>query len=457
MANYASIVRRNKGEAKPSPGTIAHNQRFVQPPDLLPEEHRLENYHLVKISNATKTFKTWETENEERYQDKNGRKLRSDALKVESLAIILSGEQVAKCEPEDIWNNALKFKKWFEKRYKTKVRVMDWHRDEGSIDEKGEVKRNDHIHLEYDNVNEDGKMVRRLFSKGDLIGFQDKIAEIYKPLGFKRGEDTSKKKRSDKPKIGIPQKKWKKKKIKEELAKVSDVKKINKNLRDVLKEAKAKAPEYRELEAKIRQLTIDAKANILTISELEEQAYTTVKVKKKLGKKTFYMKKKKSYKELYEKELMAKIASTPPKPAEKSKEEERLRAELFATKAKLAKITAQPEKVIEKEKIIEVEVIKEIEIEKIVYREDTVRIEALEDELVILGHTIKQKNAQIANLKQKLITILTNISKSAHSFINSLKIGITEMPKIQEETKITITPSSDMIAGYENWDNKNKL
>ena len=277
MAKYASIKRRPKTEAKPSPGTLAHNQRLAKNIDLLPEEHRLPNYHLNKLSNVTKVFKEWEADNEERYHQINGRKLRSDAHRLESLAIILSEEQVGKCNPDSIWENAHKFKVWFERRYKTTVRTMDWHRDEGYIDDEGNVVRNEHIHLEFDNVNLEGKMVRKLFSKGDLIGFQDKIAEIYKPLGFIRGEDTAKKNRSDKPKIGKPQKDWKKKKIieakakKEPLAKLKDVQAINKELRAELQRLKANREHYAKLEEEIRLLKKQAKAKELTTEELRKR------------------------------------------------------------------------------------------------------------------------------------------------------------------------------------------
>jgi len=225
MAKYASIKVRPRDENSPNIGTVLHNQRYVKVNDLLPEKYRLPNYHLIPVTNVTKTVNDWVAENEKRYQSTHNRKLRSDANRLESLAIILSGEQVEKCSPDEIWRNAIAFKTWFEERYKTKVRTMDWHRDEGSISEIGKVIRNDHIHLEFDNVNTDGKMVRRLFSKGDLINFQDKIAEIYKPLGFIRGEDTVKKHRHDTPKRGLGQRKWKAKKQKETTAKALTKKK----------------------------------------------------------------------------------------------------------------------------------------------------------------------------------------------------------------------------------------
>lgn len=288
MASYASIVRRPKTEKKPSIGTLLHNQRITLPKNLLPERYRLPNYHFSKISNATKTFREWELENDTRYAKINGRKLRSDAHRLESLVIVLSGEQVATQNPDDIWKKAKEFKVWFEKKYRTNVRTMDWHRDEGHVDvENFKAIFNDHIHLEFDNVNEDGKMVRKLFSKGDLIAFQDKIAEIYQPLGFIRGEKAAF------PKRGIPQKEFSKiqktkslvrkntkesykaivaeREAREARAKVSEVKAEIAKLKDQLKERKAKRPQYAELEQMNRDLQQRVRDRDLTIRQMSEE------------------------------------------------------------------------------------------------------------------------------------------------------------------------------------------
>ena len=269
MAKYASIKVRPKNENSPNIGTVLHNQRYVKPDDLLPEEYRLPNYHLTPVTNVTKTVNDWVVENEKRYQSTHNRKLRSDARRLESLVIVLSGEQVEKCSPTEIWQNAIVFKEWFEERYKTKVRTVDWHRDEGRIED-DKVIRNDHIHLEFDNVNADGKMVRRLFSKGDLINFQDKIAEIYKPLGFIRGEDTVKKHRHDTPKRGLGQKKWKNKKKSEALATKADLTKEVKALKARLQVRGAEQPEHAKIDELSRQLKEEQKAKKLTKEALTQ-------------------------------------------------------------------------------------------------------------------------------------------------------------------------------------------
>ena len=366
MAKYASIKTRPRTEAKPSPGTLAHNQRLAKNIDLLPTEHQQENYHMNRLSNVSKVFQEWKIENEERYQKINNRKLRSDAHRLESLAIILSGEQVKECDSDAIWEKAQEFKTFFEEKYKTKVRTMDWHRDEGHINDEGKAEINDHIHLEFDNVNFEGKMVRKLFSKGDLIKFQDKIAEIYKPLGFVRGENTAKKNHSDKPKIGLPQKTFKKRKRAQAStntpAKIKDLKTEIARLRTQLQAQKAERAEYAALE----QLNIDLKEKIkakeLTIDELkakmkevEAVAYKTNNEKIYLGGKLLGTAKQVSYKELYEEALQA-------------------------------------------EPIVKTE-IKEVEIEKIVYQEDTTRIEALETKTKTLEQTITNKENENTLLK----------------------------------------------------------
>jgi len=317
MKKYASVKVRPKTEAKPSPATLAHNQRLSKNIELLPKQHRRPNYHLNRLSNVTKVFNDWKLENEERYQKINGRKLRSDAHRLESIAIVLSGEQVKECDPDEIWATAQNFKVWFEEKYNTTVRTMDWHRDEGHINDDGEAVINDHIHLEFDNVNFDGKMVRKLFSKGDLIKFQDKIADLYQPLGFTRGENTAKKQRSDKPKRGLGQRAYKArakakgmektvakiKKLKEnesnafdamnvflsenqrlkcdlviaeersdaDAVKIKDLKAEIKDLRAELQSRGASRDEYAQLEQLNRDLHKRIKNKDLTISELQNE------------------------------------------------------------------------------------------------------------------------------------------------------------------------------------------
>ena len=241
------------------------------------------------------------TENEARYQDKHNRKLRSDAVRVESALLILSEEQVARCNPDEIWQKCIEFKEWFELEFHTKIRAMDWHRDEGAVDEKGElISRNNHVHIEYDNVDKEGEMVRRKFSKGALYKLQDKTAEIFKPLGFERGND-SRKDPNYTVKRGLSIKEYRAKmkrekdaKMKKEneakqkfnrqiLAKAKDVNQTNrelkqeqKRIREAMKQVEAERQDYAMLEQKnsdirreMQELKNKVKDEELTIKELE--------------------------------------------------------------------------------------------------------------------------------------------------------------------------------------------
>jgi len=204
MSNYICIKRRTTDAAVPSINTLKHNQRLQVKIDyLLPKFQRKRNYHFVKIENAEDAFSRLKKANETRYQNINKRKLRSDANRLESLLIILSEEQVNRCNPDDIWRKAIEFKSFFEEKYQTTVNFLDWHRDEGHD---GHI--NNHVHLEYDNVSRAGKMVRRTFTKWDLVKMQDTIAEIFSELGFKRGENTVKETRFSTPKRGYGQEKF---------------------------------------------------------------------------------------------------------------------------------------------------------------------------------------------------------------------------------------------------------
>lgn len=268
MSKFVAIKRRTKDAKPPSSSTLRHNQRIGKEPSyLLPEHLRKKNYHLIRTPKPVPVFNSWKKENEKRYEEKRGRKLRSDASRMESLLIILSEEQVELCNPDDIWKKSLEFKQWFEERYLTRVRSVDWHQDEGHADKEIIETRNNHIHFIYDNVNDLGQMVRRLFSKGDMIKMQDAAAEIFGPLGFVRGEDTTKKSRTDRPKRGHGQEKYRAMKKAEA--------EFERRLQQAISEQKARILEkYQE---KLRELKTNAeemlREKIRTIRELREVAY----------------------------------------------------------------------------------------------------------------------------------------------------------------------------------------
>ena len=308
MAKFASVkIRERKKIKPPTMHSILHNSRIGKEATyLLPKKHRHDNYHLNKISNATKTWNDWTQKIEQRYQDKHGRKLRSDAVRIEEGLIVLSDEQVRQCNPDEIWEKMQEFVRWFEERHNTEILSLDWHRDEGEIVD-GQPTYNEHAHFFFADVDRNGNKVRSNWKRSgeELREMQDKIAELFEPLGFERGV-ANQKKEYRRPR---EQRQHKQKKQQQQtLAKLKDIQAENKRLRAALKEAGAKREQYAALEAEIRELKAEAKSKELTMSELQQRVrdleslvftgkVVEKKVKNKVTKKVVTKKVRETWKE----------------------------------------------------------------------------------------------------------------------------------------------------------------
>ena len=269
MANFASVkIRERKKIAPPSLHSILHNSRIGKEATyLLPQEYRHENFHSKKISNANGTWDRWVEEIEQRYQAAHNRKLRSDAVRIEEGLIVLSDEQVRNSEPAEIWEKMQEFARWFEKRHNTEILSLDWHRDEGKVID-GKVSYNEHCHFFFADVGMDGNKVRSNWKRSgeELREMQDKIAELFEPLGFSRGISGQRKeyrrpreqraKRAAEEKEGLT-------------AKLKDVNEENRRLRAQLREAGAQREQYAQLEQTIRVMREEAREKDLTISDLQ--------------------------------------------------------------------------------------------------------------------------------------------------------------------------------------------
>ena len=291
MAKFASVKIRERGKIKaPTLHSILHNSRIGKEATyLLPKEYRRSNYHASKISNATKTWENWVAAIENRYKNAHKRKLRSDAVRIEEGLIVLSDEQVRNCDPDQIWAKMQEFARWFEERHNTEVLSLDWHRDEGEI-VNGKPTYNEHAHFLFADVDRNGNKVRSNWQRSgeELREMQDKIAELFAPLGFERGI-ANQQKEYRRPR---EQRQYKAKEEKEEIvkraaqliksqidkidtrtAKIKDLNEENKRLRAALKEAGAKREQYAELESLVRDLRSRIKTRDLTIEELR-RAFT---------------------------------------------------------------------------------------------------------------------------------------------------------------------------------------
>lgn len=283
MAKFASVKIRERGKIKaPTLHSILHNSRIGKEATyLLPKEYRRSNYHASKISNATKTWENWVAVIENRYKNAHKRKLRSDAVRIEEGLIVLSDEQVRNCNPDQIWEKMQEFARWFEQRHNTEVLSLDWHRDEGEI-VNGEPTYNEHAHFLFADVDRDGNKIRSSWQRSgeELREMQDKIAELFAPLGFERGiANQQKEYRRPREQRQYRQKQEKeaivkraavfiKTQIDTKSAKIKDLNEENKRLRAALKEAGAKREQYAELESLVRDLRSRIKTRDLTINEL---------------------------------------------------------------------------------------------------------------------------------------------------------------------------------------------
>jgi chromosome segregation ATPase len=156
---------------------------------------------------------------------------------------------------------------FLEEKLDTKVCQIAIHRDEGFKDENG-VKKNYHAHIEFLGLDQQGKSIRRKLTKNFLRELQTETAKI---LGMERGQKNSKKRRLDTYEFKEHAKRKEEEK-KEQLAKIKDLKEINKNLREKLQENHAQRSDYQKLENLVKDLRREIQFKNLSIENLIDKA-----------------------------------------------------------------------------------------------------------------------------------------------------------------------------------------
>lgn len=121
----------------------------------------------------------WENEARERYlqNEKNQRAIKSNAVLLEEGLIIIGTDVNVK--EKDIEKIVKDFVAKFEKDNNTKVRHWAYHNHEGH-EEDGKEHINRHVHFIFDNVNNDGVMVRRNWKRDYFKQMQTDIFDISK-------------------------------------------------------------------------------------------------------------------------------------------------------------------------------------------------------------------------------------------------------------------------------------
>ena len=328
---------------------ILHNVRVKDTKNSIFDKS--DNIYMNDYETALEIYRTELAKRIEAYTKRTGKKLQKHTITHLSAIVNLDAHN---CDTEHM----RKLVEYLERKLGTKVFNWAIHKDEGWIDENGEKHVNYHAHIEMLGIDENGNSIRRKLDKKTLRELQTEVAQI---LNMPRGKIGSKRKWLDtyqykeharlKAKLAKENEELKREneRLKQELAKVKDLKELNRQSREELKRAGARREQYAELEAYIKELKEEIKAKNLTISELKER----------LNKK--------------EEELLSQIAQL--------KEQNK---ELLQRNSDLEhQLQMKPKPEIR---------------EKIVYREDTTKIQQLKEEL----EKEREKNAELEQLlKQK--------------------------------------------------------
>lgn len=188
MANANAVkIRSTKKKAngkpkypKPSGANLAHNSAVNKATYWLNDGNKIiqsQSYNNTHEVNAD--WIKWENEARERYKNNpnNQRAIKSNAVLLEEGLIIIGTDVNAK--EKDIEKIVKDFVAKFEKDNNTKVRHWAYHNHEGH-EEDGKEHINRHIHFIFDNVNNNGVMVRRNWKRDYFKQMQTDIFDISK-------------------------------------------------------------------------------------------------------------------------------------------------------------------------------------------------------------------------------------------------------------------------------------
>lgn len=188
MANANAIkIRSTKKKAngkpkypKPSGANLAHNSAVNKATYWLNDGNKIiqsQSYNNTHEVNAD--WIKWENEARERYKNNpnNQRAIKSNAVLLEEGLIIIGTDVSAK--EKDIEKIIKDFVAKFEKDNNTKVRHWAYHNHEGH-EEDGKEIINRHVHFIFDNVDNNGVMVRRNWKRDYFKQLQTDIFDISK-------------------------------------------------------------------------------------------------------------------------------------------------------------------------------------------------------------------------------------------------------------------------------------
>ena len=182
MANAnAIIIRKPKLYKIPTSSNLAHNSG-ISPATywLFDSKSILQNIKFNDRKEIDDLWKKWEEEAKIRYKNNplHKRSLKSNAVIIEE-GLIVFGSHV-EFESSKITIIINEFLNKFQKDNNTKVLHVAYHNHEGHLDLNGQYIINRHAHFLFDNVDNNGVMVRRNWKREYLKQLQDDIYLISK-------------------------------------------------------------------------------------------------------------------------------------------------------------------------------------------------------------------------------------------------------------------------------------
>ena len=417
---YKMVNGKKVATPKPSAANLAHAAAVTKASYWLNDGSGiLKSSDFENVAEVNAKWKQWEAEASERYRQhhKAHRKPPKNTTLIEEMMLIIGTD--VKCE--DAAQLIEAYCKHFEEKYNTRVLYWAYHNHEGHIDEEGGEKINRHVHIFFDNIDKNGKSVRRQWGRTELSRMQTDAYEVGKSVGLDI-ERATKYKEGEAPK-GQGHRGYREKKRKEaeaaRIAKLKDIQAENKRLREQLKEAGASRDQYAELEAEIRTLKDAARSKELTIeqlqqriAELEKIAYTTTKkkVKSKLFKKTVIKEVKQSWKDVAEQQ-QEQIEGLQIEVQQLKSSESSAKTKLSVQDAEIAVLKYKKEK-LEREK-------QSKPIENTSYAQKDIQIANLTSEKILLEREnakLKKENSTLQKENSTLQKQLEKVSKKLASW-----------------------------------------
>lgn len=164
-------------------GEFFHNSREKDTKNSIFKENKVIVNYSAK--NALKFYKIDLKIKKERYKKRTKQNLQKKAITLLSAVVNI--------KPDTSLDDLKKLGKELEKKLGTKIYQIAIHRDEGHIDDAGNKIINEHAHILFSGLDENGKSIRRKLTKSMLRELQDLTAQTLQMQRGKSAKETKRK------------------------------------------------------------------------------------------------------------------------------------------------------------------------------------------------------------------------------------------------------------------------